>query len=67
MLLKKILAYIGCAIATWGGLWFVFLAKTVPDAKTAALYIFGAAIAFLLAILCAGYGNSLIWPGKEKE
>ena len=65
MRIKKILAYIGCAVATWGGMWLVFLGKVTNSAKEAGLYILGAAIVFIIAIILAGYGNSLEW--KEEE
>ena len=66
--MKKILAYLGCVLSTWAGIWFALIA----DVSDKSPYDQGglsiiAAFLFCAAILFAGWGNSLTWKGQEKK
>ena len=62
--MKKLLAYFLCAIATFIGCWCLLFVMAL-DYSERTPYAFGASIAFIVALLFAGWGNSLTWRGKE--
>ena len=62
--MKKILAYLLCTLATFVGCWFLLFVMAL-DSGESTPYAFGASISFIIALLCAGWGNSLTWKDKE--
>ena len=66
--MKKLLAIILTAVFVFGGLWLTLFAS-VDDSHPLAqggLSIL-AAVAFCVALLCAGWGNSLTWKGGQRN
>lgn len=65
--MKKAISYIACALFTWGGLWLALIANVMDDAPfdQGGLSLLSA-IAFCVALLFAGYGNSITWKGEKK-
>ena len=66
--MKKILAYLGCVLTTWGGLWFALIANVSENSPydQGGLSVL-AALLFAAAILFAGWGQSLNWKGGRKN
>ena len=65
--MKKLFAYLLCLVATFGMCWCGIISISMPYGNERAPYAFGACIGFLIALLCAGWGNSLTWEGQRKE
>ena len=64
--MKKILCYIFCALFAWAGLWLALIADVSDDSPLCqgGLSILSAVL-FCIALLFAGYGNSLVWKGRK--
>lgn len=65
--MKKFLAIILTAAFTFAGLWLALIAEvddTNPMGQGGLAIL--AAITFCIALLCAGWGNSLKWKANEK-
>lgn len=66
--MKKTISYIACAIFAWAGLWVAVVADVSDDSPfdQGGLSILSAVL-FCIAILIAGYGNSITWKGKRRQ
>ena len=63
--MKKILAYAGTVLFTWGGCVIGLFALLEEEPSKQGWLAIAAAFTFSLGVLCAGWGNSLC-KNKEK-
>jgi len=65
MCIKKILAYAGTVLFTWGGCIIGLFALLSDEPSKQGWLAITSALTFSLGVLCAGWGNSLC--KKEEE
>ena len=65
--MKKLLAYLVSGIATFIMCWCFLLSCITSPGSERAPWAFGTALVFLVALISAGYGNSLKWDGTKSD